>query len=95
MKSLRMPRHVDDPKTFIVFTVDELVPVGAGLITGVIVEQIFLCTLIGVALAKFLRRYIDTQPDGYILHLLYWWAVAPMGKPTRAIPSALRRYWGH
>lgn len=94
MKQLRMPRHVDDPKQILVFTIDEIVPVGAGLIFGVVIDKMLLCALVGLAIAKLQRRYIDSQPDGFILHWLYWFNLVPLAK-ARSVPIAFRRLWTH
>jgi len=95
MKQLRMPRHVDDPKQILVMTIDEVVPIGAGLITGVVIDKMWICLLVGIALARIQRRYIDSRPDGFLLHVLYWNALVPLGKNARSAPTAFKKLWTH
>lgn len=95
MKQIRMPRHVDDPKQILVMTIDEIVPLGAGIVVGVVIDKMLLCLLIGVVVAKIQRRYIDSQPDGFLLHLLYWNAIIPLGKSARSAPTAFKKLWTH
>lgn len=91
VKTRVMPRHVDDPKQILVVTIDELVPIALGIVVGIIIGKMLIPFVLGIAVAKVQRRYIDSMPDGFLYHWLYFSGlVTPKARST---PNALRRRW--
>lgn len=86
-----MPRHVDDPKQFLVISFDEMIPIALGLIVGIILGKMLIPFVLGIALAKVQRRYIDSMPDGFLYHWLYY--VGLITPKARSTPNAYRRRW--
>lgn len=91
MKVHTMPCHVDDPKIFLFFSIDELVPIGGAVVAGIIIDHLWYCLLAGMVLAKIQRKYVDSMPDGFMYHALYWWGLVSFR--SRGMPPSLKRVW--
>ena len=72
MQALYMPRHLDEPMTVLMWPADEVIPVIAALSVGVLIEQKLICVIIGMVAMRFFRKMKEGNPDGYLLHALYW-----------------------
>lgn len=88
---VKIPAGIDDPPYVIFWRLDEVLPIGIGLVAGVLLAQLIICTLAGVVLARFYRRFCDNRPDGYLLHAIYWYMGAISSKKTRVMPNAYER----
>lgn len=75
MKALRMPRDLDDQMYVLFWTTDELLPGLAIFVLGVLINQKLVCLLIALAITKLFRRLKEGNPDGFLLHLGYWYGV--------------------
>ena len=73
MSQVRIPTRADDPLHLLMWQVDEVVPILAGFIVGIVVSHEVWCTLIGVLVTNLYRRFRDLHPDGYLLHLAYFY----------------------
>lgn len=91
MKPLQVPTHIDEPKQYLLWSVDEIVPIGSMMFVGVVVKQLLVCLVIGLLLSRLYRRYKDSRPDGYLLHMLYWTGLLP--ENVRSFPSPFRRFF--
>jgi len=78
MASTPIPRELSKPQQLLFLTIDELVPFGLGFVIGIASGWFFTCVALGVAGSVFFRRYRDSRPDGFLLHLLYWYGLAPI-----------------
>ena len=63
--------RADDPLHILLWSIDELVPMIAGLVIGMIVSQALICFLIGMAVSSLYKRFRDSHADGYLEHLFY------------------------
>jgi len=72
MKVIKVPQGVDAPPQFLLWQADELIPPLAGLIFGVAIGQVLICTALGLLLVNTYRKLRDGQPDGFVFHYLYW-----------------------
>lgn len=88
---IKMPRTLDDPPQILLWSADELVPVILSILFGVITANFFLFLLLGLVVWRLMRRFKDSRPEGYMLHLLYWIGL-PIGK-ARLLPNPYRRHW--
>ena len=77
--TLRMPRTIDEPPTILLWRIDHFLPLLVGLIGGMYAGVIVEGTLAGFVLTHFYSRWEHDQPDGFALHLLYWWGIWPEG----------------
>lgn len=73
MKPIEIPTRADDPPYMLMWSSDECLPVLLGFSFGIIIEQVFACTIAGFIIAHFYRKYRDQHADGYLFHLLYWY----------------------
>lgn len=72
MQNVPFPRFADAPNMVMLWTAEEVMPVFLGVIIGVINGSIFIPLMLGIGITTVFRRFRETKPDGYILHLLYW-----------------------
>ena len=71
MKPTEIPVRADDPLHVLLWSIDELIPMVAGLMIGMIIRQALLCFLVGMAVSSLYRRFRDSHADGYLEHLFY------------------------
>lgn len=91
MEPVEIPSHVDDPPHVLLWSADELAPVAIGLVMGVLTGNAFILTALGLVIAKLYRRFRDNHPDGFFLHVLYWFGLWPT--KTRTMPNPyIRRF---
>lgn len=87
-----LPRYVDDPPHFLLWSVDEFAPIGLGLLIGIMVGSPLMFLILGWISTGLYRRFRDGKPDGYILHWLYWRGFIP--SKARTIPNPyMRRFY--
>ncbi|MDN5862784.1 MAG: type IV conjugative transfer system protein TraL [Salinisphaera sp.] len=90
-EELKLPRTIDDPPQILLWSSDELVPIILGILIGVMTGHFLILFLLGLLVWRLIRRFKDSRPEGYMLHLLYWIGI-PIGK-ARLLPNPYRRYW--
>ena len=79
-KYIKLSTRVNDPPFLLMWSVDELAPLLVGLVVGIMIEKAAICTLIGYALTTVYRRFRDSKPDGYFLHLFYSFGYPARGR---------------
>ncbi len=89
MSQIEIPRYVDDPPHILLWSADEVAPILLALVFGIIFSHTFIFLLAGVALTKVYSRFRDGRPDGYIMHLIYWYGFLPIR--ARSIPNPFAR----
>lgn len=89
MKSLKMPRNLDDQIMVLFWSADELLPGFAIFIVGVLINQKLICFLFAWAITKIFRKMKEGRPDGFLLHFIYWWGI--MGAKSRTFPNPFIR----
>ena len=72
---VKLPRHCDEPKQILMWSMDEAAPLFILFVFGFIVEQTIIFSVIGLYLVKLFGEWKDGRPDGYPVHLLYWYGV--------------------
>ena len=82
MSQQKIPNHVDDPQQFLMWSIDEVLPLMIAFVVGFMLEQVIIFTFLGLMLTKFYRRYRDSKPDGYLRHWLYWYGIGPVKGKT-------------
>ncbi|PTZ29652.1 type IV conjugative transfer system protein TraL [Pseudomonas aeruginosa] len=88
---IKIPAYIDQPPHVMFWRLDEVMPIGIGLVAGVLLAQLILCTVVGLLLARFYRRFCDNRPDGYLLHAIYWHWGAISCKSVRSMPNSYER----
>jgi conjugal transfer pilus assembly protein TraL len=90
MKPLYMPRNLDDQFMVFFWSADELLPGFAVFIVGVLIDQKLICLAIALIVTKVFRKMKEGNPDGFLLHWLYW--VGIIGdKKSRTLPNPFCR----
>jgi conjugal transfer pilus assembly protein TraL len=89
MARVEMPAYIDDPVHILIWSADEAAPILIGLMLGVLIGQITLCVVTGILATKLYSKYRDARPDGYIMHLIYWYGFLPT--KARSIPNPFAR----
>ncbi|MBY5940571.1 type IV conjugative transfer system protein TraL [Halomonas sp. DP5N14-9] len=72
MEPVRIPSRIDDPIHVLMWSLDEMAPIFAGLILGIAVGQAMIGFGIGLVVTNQYRKYRDNHPDGYLIHIGYW-----------------------
>ena len=91
MDPVRLPNYVDEPHQFLLWSADEIIPLLSLFVMGVIFENIIIFTAIGFVLTSFYRKYKNSRPDGFLLHMLYWIGLVPSKARTLVNPF-IRRF---
>jgi conjugal transfer pilus assembly protein TraL len=69
-----------------VTSVDEFAPFMLFLVLGNFLNHFFLGLGVGWVVSHLYRRFKNTRPDGYLLHLLYWVGLLPLVGRTMVNP---------
>jgi len=90
VKALRMPRTLDDQMYVLFWSADELLPGLFIFIVGVLINQKLICLLLALLVTKLFRKLKEGNPDGFLLHLGYWYGLIG-GARTYTMPNAFIR----
>jgi conjugal transfer pilus assembly protein TraL len=75
--SIPLPKYIDDPITLLIWSADEFVPFSAVLLIGMLMGQLTMALIFSALVIKAYRRFRDNRPDGFPLHVAYWWGLLP------------------
>lgn len=92
MKPLFMPRNLDDQFMVFFWSADELLPGFAVFIAGVLMNQKLICLAIAVVVTKLFRKLKEGNPDGFLLHALYWIGLVGSRRATTLPNPFIREY---
>lgn len=92
MKPVKIPRRVDEPPHLLLWSADEMAPMLLGLTVGVILGKAFICFILGLLVTNLYRRFRDSHPDGYLLHMIYWGGLL-ITKSRSLVNPFVRRYF--
>jgi len=90
MTNIEFPRYIDDPPTLLIWRMDDLMPAVLSLVIGILTGQLLLFLLVGGGLSHGYRKFRDRAPDGYAIHMLYWWGILPFDARSIINPYARR-----
>lgn len=90
MKPLRMPRSLDDQMYILFWTADEMLPGLFIFIVGVLIAQKLVCLILAIVVTKLFRRMKEGNPDGFLLHIGYWYGLIS-GRFAYSMPNAFIR----
>lgn len=92
MKPIQIPDRIDDPPHLLLWSLDEMAPPLVLLIIGVIMGTPMKLFFAGFILTYIYRRFRESKPDGYMLHLLYWYGV-PFTRSRLMLNTFIRRLY--
>jgi len=90
MKPLRMPRSLDDQMYVLFWTADEMLPGLFIFIVGVLIAQKLICLVLAIVIIKMFRRMKEGHPDGFLLHVGYWYGLVS-GRIAYSMPNSFIR----
>jgi len=77
VRTVNVPRFVDDPPPFLIFSAEQAVPFMACLFVGFMMKELLLMSVIGIGVAWVYARFLYSKPDGYLYHAMYWYGIYP------------------
>lgn len=92
METKKFSRHNDMPQRFLFWQIDQVVPLSTMIVMGALSGNLILYGAIGLGVAWALGRWRDSNPDGYMLHMLYWYGIIPI-RARVAINPFLRKIY--
>lgn len=93
MEPIHLPTHLDDPKYFLLFTMEDFLITIACLAIGVMLHALGYMILAAFAVIYISGRFRGSLPDGRLQHILYWHGV-PIGSGHSLINPLARRFIG-
>lgn len=92
MDVVRIPQRIDEPPNIMLWSLDEVLPIGIGLVLGILLGQAAICTLIGATLTYWYRKYREAHPDGFFIHVLYWYGFPFITRSALMTNPFIRRF---
>nr|WP_312130895.1 type IV conjugative transfer system protein TraL [Stenotrophomonas pavanii] len=86
------PRYLNTPQRLLFWTLDQMIPFGFFMVTGIITDRPLICITLGLVASRWLTKYRDSRPDNYMYHALYWWGVIGF-KGRNAINPFIKRIY--
>ncbi|AGG89106.1 TraL protein [Rhodanobacter denitrificans] len=93
METVELPVHLDDPKYFLVFTIEDAMLFIGAMGLGVLLHALGYLMLIGFGVSYLSSRFRGAVPEGRLQHILYWHGV-PIGSGHSLINPYARRFIG-
>jgi len=91
MESVNLPVRLDDPKIFLLFTMEDFMIFIGCMVLGVALHALGYLMLLGVMISWLGSRFRGSFPEGLLQHLMYWFGV-PIGKGPSLINPYVRRF---
>ncbi|MCC9289602.1 type IV conjugative transfer system protein TraL [Pseudomonas aeruginosa] len=88
---IEIPAYIEQPPHVMIWRLDEVMAIGIGLVAGVHLAQLILCTVVGLLLARIYRRFCENRPDAYLLHANYWHWGAIGRESVRSMANSYER----
>ncbi len=80
MQEVDIPRHQDSQGQIFFWEIDEFV-VSVGLFgIGIVADMMTLSFVLIYFVSAALRKIKSLSLDGALMHLVYWWGIAPLNK---------------
>ncbi|WP_170113355.1 type IV conjugative transfer system protein TraL [Ahniella affigens] len=73
MSDHRIPTLVDVPTQFLFLRADEAAPALCLIGAGIAFNFLIMSLVAAIALVLLTRKYRNARPDGYLLHMLWWY----------------------
>lgn len=86
MDQVNIPTEIDTPQQVLLWSLDEFAPFMIFMVAGNFLNHFFLGLGAGWVVSHLYRRFKNTRPDGYLLHLLYWFGLTQLKGLTIADP---------
>lgn len=77
MSEIEFPRYNDLPPRFLFFSIDQTIVVATGVAFGAVTKNLLPALIVCVIVAWAIGRWREARPDGYMVHMLFWYGVLP------------------
>ncbi|UJJ60580.1 type IV conjugative transfer system protein TraL [Rhodanobacter denitrificans] len=91
MERVSLPRHVDAPQRFLLWTVDQAIPFLLFVGFGIVLDMLMLSIIGGIAVSYYFNRYKESRSDGFIKHMFWWYGMAHTGAKVRSVVNPFMR----
>lgn len=78
MKTYPFPHHVKDKERLLIWTPEQMIPFCGMFILGIVTDMLTLMAPIGLVASWLYSRYSAGKPDGYLIHMAYWYGLATL-----------------
>lgn len=68
-----IPTHLDDPSQMLLWEADEFVLLAVMFGVGILVGHLTPMILASLLLVRGYRRLRDRRPNGFLVHMAYWY----------------------
>ena len=92
MNLIKIPDRLDEAPQMLLWTMDELLPPIFLFAVGVIFKSPFLYGLVGFAGSYVYRKFRESKPDGYIIHMCYYYGL-PLFSEKKMPNPFIRRFF--
>lgn len=75
---MHFPRYLDAPTRILFWTLDQIVPFSTMALVGMLTKKLLICLVLGGLISWGLTKFKDSKPDGYLMHMLYWYGLLPL-----------------
>lgn len=83
---IKIPTRADDSPRLLIWSVEQFLPIVAGFCFGIMLHQIFICTALGILLARYYGKFRDLHADGLAFHFFYHYGLFPTKKKSFVNP---------
>ena len=87
-----IPQRVDETPNLLIWSMDEAVPILLGLVVGIMLGQALICSLVGLVMTYWYRKYRGSHPDGFFVHIFYWYGVPGLSRGRLFVNPFCRRF---
>lgn len=92
MKRIFIPRTVDKPPIFLLWSAEEVMMMTVCMSIGMLVDYAMIMFLGSLLLVKKFRQFETQHPDGYLLHALYWYGLLGTSKHKTMPPTYIKEW---
>jgi conjugal transfer pilus assembly protein TraL len=89
----QIPNYLDDPQQVLFWEFDEFIMLAVAFGVGLMINYLGVMILIGMVGIKYYRKLKDRQADGYLFHVVYWYAGVGSSNATSMPLAFIRRFF--
>lgn len=72
MEPIQIPIHIDDPKYFLIFSMEDFGILMGCMAVGILTHSMGYTLLGGFVVSYISSKFRGSIPDGRLLHMAYW-----------------------
>jgi len=87
-----IPKHLDDPPRFLLWTMDEAIILLAPFMLGILFSHILIGIVIGLCMLFAIKKLKGIEGQNILFNMVYWYL--PIYHLKRTPPSCVREFIG-